>query len=152
MRGRARSEVSLFQHGEQLGQYAIYVFVDIRVVHADNLVAEFRQFLIALTIVCELYRRAVRASVDFDNHTLFAADKIDEIIFDCELTYELETSEATIAQVVPELIFGRRRIRSQDTRTIGFPWSRPTHIDVHAQSWSSLPLTLTLSPSRRGEG
>ena len=137
---------------QQLRQDSLDVFIDVDIVHANNLVAECNQSLSAHMITGELRRITMGCSINLDNQPFFAASKINEITFDRELTNELEPSEPAITQVMPKLIFGRRSIRSQGAGTISFPWLSATHFSDFVSIALVLPLTLTLSPSERGEG
>lgn len=79
---------------------------------ADDFVAEPSQYLIAFPVVGSLLRSVMRASVDFDDQALFTASKINEEVVNRKSAHEFESTEATIAQAVPELVFSRSALRS----------------------------------------
>lgn len=88
----------------------------------------------------------MRASVDFDDQALLTASKINEEVVNRKLAHEFESTEATIAQALPELVFSRSGLRSQDAGSVGFPGRRFAHVAVRSRTLVPQPLTLALSP------
>ena len=89
------------ENGEQRVENSIDVETDVSICNAHDAIAELFEFNLASGIGLDFSGLAVRSTVNFNDHVLFAAYEVGEVVANRCLPDKFETTELPVSQPSP---------------------------------------------------